>query len=1241
MTPSNPIFRPALALVLALALATFSVPATAVAGDDTQIFSTTVPPNVLLFIDNSGSMNAIMEHPAFDRSQHPFDRADGSGVCDIVPPSASNAWIQDDNGDWIVRRCFGVGCTLQVDVGTPGFTYTADPSDHPDNGYVTRTFCGETRKLYHDGSLEDDNNNTWYFEEYLEWYFSLDSSDPVDQQILSEIDDDTNGRHFISGDYFSLYKRSRITAAREIARDVIYQTNTDCPAFAGDCGVYHDRVRFGIGQFHRSAHGGFVRADIDKYSANRLALENAIDALDAQTSTPLGESLFKIYTYFMSRTTGDRPKGKDGTTEFPEYSYNRWNGDYTTTNSYIPPDPVDVPCQRNFVIMLTDGEPTRDRFELSGSTTLGFDDFRTKLIGDFGPDDSTIPDADYDFSDPTSPEEGSPPWNDSTGAGYLDDVAHFMQQNDLRPDMADTPRTQVVDLYTVGFGTFGPVSRLLEKAARNGNGDFFEGNQAADLTDALIQSIQDIIVKSQGFAAATVPAARTSQGGQLYTSLFLPSNKSAFWRGFLRSFRITANGEILDDRDFCAVDDTTSGTCVNCAAGDPHNGECKSGPFKATAQPFWDAALEMPVPDQRDLRVSKLVGATPAPGMVSFDQSTVGATELGLAAGDVALYPPDPDVTDAASLAKAVVAHAAGCDFGTGVANYPSDCSQREFVNVNGQPVAARLGDIFHSNPIVVGPPRAFLSHANYGQFACALQDRERMILAGANDGFLHAFHAGGNTASSGQPVVYDAGTGREEWAFMPWAARQKIKVLARTAGAHAYFVDGSPAAADVLLKGNAISVPNGCNGGGPPVSTEWHTVLVGGMRQGGRHYYALDVTDPSSGSYPEYMWEFPREDDPHGAQPFFGETWSEPIIARIRVKTGASTWEARWVAVVGLGYDAASDPNDSSYLAGAQAGRGIAMIDLATGEPIAALTGGTAANQVPGMLYAMPSTPAVIDWNQDGFADLVFIGDLGGNVWKWVIKDPAEDAVADPSKLHQPGWTLKKFFQADPAVPSHFRSFFFPPSATRINGKLYLAFGSGERADLLYQGAAGPADNNRFYVAIDRDPFELLSVPLATVIGDAPANAGDMTDLTAFQDQCPATLPAGFFFTVGDGEKFTTNSEIFGGFVFVSTFTPQAAAANQCGAGGTSKLYGFLAQCGQGFFGNASTSAGPTNPKAKDKRTKDLSSGFSTDPRLSISPDKGGNRLIISKQDGTLINVEGPGQDQQHGQLYWRELVD
>lgn len=1184
------------------------------AGDE-DIFSAQVPPNVLLMVDNSGSMNAVMEHPSFDAPTFAY-------TCDIMPAVGSGtSTVNDQLGRPTRQVCASSGCRFEIHSSDSGWVATPNPLDDSRNGYIERQFCGQTRKMYTDGLNESYGNRTLYYSEYNEWLYSFDALDlttligPPGQaktapQILAEIDTPNNGQNYITGETFAKYQITRITAARDIARDVIYQTNSDCPAFLGDCGVYDDRVRFGVAQFHRSSHGGFVRAAIDEYSTNRTAINNAITSLDAQTGTPLGETLFKLYTYFMPRDPAAQPVGANSS-QFPGYTYVLSDGDYSSTSSSWPRDPVTQACQKNFIIMITDGEPTSDNFSTSGSKTQGFSSF-TGLIGDYAPDTAGDPDIGTD----SSPEVGSPPWGSSAGAGYLDDIARWMQLNDCRPDHDGT---QVVDVYTVGFSTVGPVNSLLKKTADEGNGLFFSGNQSELLTQALVSSVQDIISKSQGFSAATVPAARTAAGGNLYTTLFQPTSVRPFWPGKLRSYKITANGEILDRNGACALTDLV----------DPPL--CAGGTFQSedAAPPYWNASKVMPGANARNLKISLA-------GLVSqivqdFDH-TVTAADLGGVGslGTASDYPPSPNVTSDLDLDEAVVSFAAGCEWGTGLAAGGGDdfqgCVNRTRVE-GGSTQADRLGDIFHSNPVVVGPPSSYIEEISYGQFAAdaTYARRDRVIIAGANDGFLHGFNAGDYQILTG---AYDAGTGVEVFGFMPWSARTTIADLAKDdATLHPLNVDGSPSVADVWIDSNT-DVDDA------KLASEWKTILVTGMREGGEQYLALDVTNPAASGYPGYLWEFPLESDTAWRN-YIGQTWSQPVITRVRLERSDGDIEEVWVAIVGFGYDATSDPNHTAlYSATSPKGRGIMMIDVESGRPVAVRKYGTSATgDVSTMLYAMPSTPGVLDYDQDGFADVVYIGDLGGNIWKWVIR---ENGTANPTAgvLYQPNWSFRKFFSDDPTRTTsgaHARSFFYAPAATSVNGILHLGLGTGERTDLNCSSTLnGCTLINRFYVLKDRDIWD--SGTLATTDGRA-APTGELTDVTALEDDCRPVEPKGFFFEVADGEKFVTNSEVFNSFFFTSTFTPDLS--NLCEPSGQSTLYGFLAKCGQGFFGPPST----TSPIAGTDRSMDLGKGMPTDARLSIAPGDGGNRLIISKQDGEIINIDSGSSDSEHGTLYWREL--
>lgn len=1200
---------------------------------DEDVFQTQTPPNVVLFVDNSNSMDNPIYHTAYDEGNIPasFYTCDPFALpgpsATILSGANSNGRfrgnIQDENGAELYVQCNNNraryrNCKViptSARAAHADFVLSPNPDDHPSTNYIERTFCGRTRKIWNDGETEAFGDTTRINGKYFAWLYSLDTASTTlvgpagfqltGAQILSEIDNSYNDREYISGDTFGTYQVTRMTAARNIIADVVYRTNTDCPAYTPSCTLAEDRIRFGLGIFDPEDHGGFMKVPVDEYSNNRSALENSIRSVQSDTLTPLAESMFKIYTYFMSRTNADMPFGADGSTKFPKYRYNETDGGLVA-GSEAPPSPVIAECQKNFVILVTDGAPFDDDFDDEGSTRgRGFDEFED-LIGDY------FTDAPGDADAPDEPGGGT--WGNNQ-SGYLDDVAYFMQENDFRPDYPETKN--LIDVYTVGFTTKDKTNDLLRKTAENGNGLFFTGNQADVLTEALVASVQDIISKSQGFSAATVPAARTSQGGYIYTSAFQPSADRSFWPGYLRAYKITVDGEIQDANGACALENLV----------DPL--VCTGGTFKSetAAPPFWNAATAMVNPNQRKLLVS-VVNGSGDQVMEGWDHTRTMA-ELDLTTSFTTEFPLSPNVSLTTDLDEALVGYVAGCEWGTGMLLSGSDdyagCVPRTVVS-GGNTVKDQLGDIFHSNPVVVGPSSAFIPETSYAAFSVlpAVMHRERVIFAGANDGFLHGFSAGTWNALTSS---YTDGTGIEKFAFMPWSARTRVKDLAKESSTlHPITVDGAPSASDVWIDSDNDATND-------KLASEWKTVLIAGLREGGQNYYALDITDPSDASYPSYMWEFPIEGDSFW-RTRIAQTWSDPVITRIRLARSNGDIEEKWVAIMGFGYDPTSDPNNvGNYDVTSVKGRGIMILDVETGRPIAVRRYGSTTGAVNDMLYSIASRPAVLDYDQDGFADVIYVGDLGGNVWKWVIR---ASGTADPTdaQLHQDNWPFRKFFDADPtaATAARARSFFFSPAATIVNGILYIGLGSGERANMNCSTTRdGCVLANRFYILKDRDIWD-SGLP-STIDGQAYPT-GDLTDVTQLEDECPGVQPEGLFFSLGgDGQKFVTNTEVFNSFFFSSTFQPDIS--NVCDPSGDSLLYGFLAKCGQGFFGPPSG----LSPIAGTQRALDIGEGVPTDARLSIAPGDGSNRLIISKQDGELINIDSGTSKSEHGTLYWREL--
>ncbi len=1178
------------------------------AQDDQALFTTTVPPNVVLMVDNSGSMHHVVWHPDYD--------PDVSPPCDYF----------DDDTQYFVN-------------GTNGDTYpnggTGDRYFRSGTYSITGTGCTTSpREIFHVPSVEADGQYTRWMGRYLNWLYSTASA-----TNLTDLASTNNGTYSscVGGGTYSLYRRSRIGAAQDILREVICRVNA-----AGE-------VRFGMAQFRRGEtpdwdpQGGYIVVPAEDYldtagnpnsytlngstQSHGDHLDDAIDDLTGESWTPLAETLFQVYTYFMSRNTTDIPAGRVSGT-FPKYSYlpsHADNGDYSTASAPTVPDsPVQFECQKNFVVIITDGEPTKDDFtDDTNNTDAGFDVF-DQLIGDFIPGDET-----------------ETPGFCCDGSLYLDDVAKYMHETDMRPDLpAHSGQEQTVDIYTVGFTTSAFADDILGRTAAVGGGQFYRSNDPESLAEDIVLAITDILLKSQAFTSATVPAGRSSSDEKLYTSDFIPSSQNGFWEGHLRAWTINSLAQILDKNGTCALDDT----------------ECRSGDFLSSAEPFWDAAVVMKTAGEagRTLRTTRLDG-TGNVEVINFDMGIPTDVDLGVTAADITTYDfgANPVPGDAPTLANALVENIRGCELGT----MDTGCVERTWL----------LGDIFHSNPLVVSKPDDFNRDISYKEFVTNFKTRDKVIVAGTNAGFLEIFDAGSwDPALNSGKGAYTAGTGSEIAGFMPYTARMNAKELARDKQSlDYYFVDGAPAAADAFLPTD----PRVANLQNAAEWTSWKTVLVGGMRQGGKQYYALDITDPrgttscsatGSPNYPCYMWEFPKEGDTGSHVDFMGETWSEPVITKVKVNDGTATDDyGRYVAIVGAGYSEEGDPNDhTAYDVTTKGGRAILMIDLATGEILAMKkfddTGVSAAtdpatvaydvnNPERSMYFAFPSQPGVFDVDFDGYADLVVIGDLGGNLWKWVLKNTGEDPILNNTYgTDQPNWNFSRFFAGESYLNAgtglrSWKSIFFRPGLTRVGGTYWLAFGTGQRANLTWKDLTTTTDDDeRLYAMKDLDLFMTVDpTPVSITETDIDGGVPGAADYTTTLGTC--TPPTGLgFYVRGEarGEKFVTQPVVFAGYVIAASYAP--ATVVSCAASGDATLYTFSITCGQGLeVKNSVTGVTTTIVKS------DMGDGMPSNPQVTSDNASGDTTVIVRMQDGKIwqppgdFNAGGAG----HGQLYWREL--
>lgn len=282
------------------------------------------------------------------------------------------------------------------------------------------------------------------------------------------------------------------------------------------------------------------------------------------------------------------------------------------------------------------------------------------------------------------------------------------------------------------------------------------------------------------------------------------------------------------------------------------------------------------------------------------------------------------------------------------------------------------------------------------------------------------------------------------------------------------------------------------------------------GMRRGGRSYYALDASDRTSATL---LWSRGPAD-----LPGIGETWSAPVVARVRVG-GAPQNEQQLVVVVGGGY-------------GEDAGNRVFMLDAQTG---AVLWSGA----LPGMTRAIPARVAVLDTDGDAFADRLYVPDVGGRLWRFDIWNGNEpDELITGGILALLGEGARGFFQApDVALVSNSSGAYFS-----------LALGSGD------PGLTEAAVPERFYSIRDRNPFRRLTQAQFDAL--PPILDVDLADATA---SVPRETP-GWKFDLPPGERVLSEATTANGTILFTTFAPSA----DCLAEGTNRVYALRIESAQ-----------------------------------------------------------------------------
>lgn len=242
-------------------------------------------------------------------------------------------------------------------------------------------------------------------------------------------------------------------------------------------------------------------------------------------------------------------------------------------------------------------------------------------------------------------------------------------------------------------------------------------------------------------------------------------------------------------------------------------------------------------------------------------------------------------------------------------------------------------------------------------------------------------------------------------------------------------------------------------------IGMQW---VYGGLRMGGKSYYALDLTDIEK---PELKFHInPDADNASAALKQMGESWSKPTLAYVN-------WgdTRKLVMFVGGGYDSIYETHNADP--SSTKGNGVYMFDAHNGDLLwwasdSEKTGASRFTQNNQLKYSVVSQINAIDRDGDGLTDHIYFGDLGGQAFRVDFNNRATDTANFATRVvrlfteHQGSGLSPRFYEM-PSVSIH-----------QDDGSYFaaVAFSSGNRSSPLAGLNSTVSANDAVFVVYDND---------------------------------------------------------------------------------------------------------------------------------------------------------------------------
>ncbi|MBW2278964.1 MAG: hypothetical protein JRF63_15840, partial [Deltaproteobacteria bacterium] len=744
-------------------------------------------------------------------------------------------------------------------------------------------------------------------------------------------------------------------------------------------------------------------------------------------------------------------------------------------------------------------------------------------------------------------------------------------------DTANLRRNRI-KAWVINFG--GPDSRDLQTLARNTGGEYVEVSDRSQLLTVLENILGEIVEETRAFASAVVPTVQAEEADKVFISNFKPLNQASVWPGNVQAYLkpVPIDGAGRPDATLgcgSGPDDDPASECFLWSAAEeilPQVAADITSQFGnlSTQRRVYYSRLTVPGDWPKTRRFTEPTAGDGDPTAVRYDLwRGLGLILPNVADGTLTVDEEDDIEAEANNVLETMMAMKVNDN------DTPDDDSDdTDYI----------LGDIFHSDPLIIGTPintKFFALNLENDETACAdgnpsyrcffrrHQKRRKILLIDSNDGQVHAIDGGIYRTSDPFSDQFDRGSGKEVFAFMPRTVMPTVKRTYGDGLTRSWTVDGSLTGLDVFIdpvRDSAV-FPE-------PNDRQWRTVVVGGLRRGGRGFFAIDVTQPDT-----YTGDVPNVGDKYTPSC----SVSTPSLGLMRVCTGDdcdpalpnNDVENRYVAVVGGGLDKTNATGNWVYIIDIETGQALYKRQLLDTDGVT--SGGS-----------VPSEPTAVDTDGDGYLDRVYVATTRGFIYRielvgpngeapeltdsvdWVLPGgfglhPPVDVERITAAANRPNLIFKAQVDLATAGPSS-RAIYYRPSVifSAALGHYVLAFGTGDRENLW----SSNNEPGEFYlIKDDLDPTDFSIVYTEDDLVGIDSKDADIAQ-NLLTD--PTLLTKGWHMMLEPDERLITSPFAVSGVVVFTVFKPDVDIDLKeltCSRTGRSRIFGVTAVNGNGLL--------------------------------------------------------------------------